>query len=127
MTRRLSWGNVLEALLLGLVATRAQAEVLAVADFKARQHWVKHHLVETEHRKTRQAVLQVWSCHGGLLRNGRDGRSLVIADQEYKRGLLTHAPSKVLLVPQLHLPLLTYRNGHAQDRSRLRAFEEDDG
>jgi hypothetical protein len=39
----------------------------------------------------------VWSCHGGLLRNGRAGKPLAIADQTYQRGLLAHAPSKVVV------------------------------
>ena len=101
-----SWRIVLGTLLLGLIGINAQAEVVGAADLNARQQWVKQHLVETKHRHTSQARLQVWSCYGGLLRNARAGRPLLIADQEHKRGLLTHAPSKVVV--QLNSPATTF-------------------
>lgn len=74
---------------------RAHGEVVAAADLAARQQWVNRHLVETQPRPSRAAQLQVEACHGGLLRNGRAGRPLLIAGQEYKRGLLAHAVSQV--------------------------------
>ena len=76
--------------------------MVAEADLEVAQQWVQRHLVPTQPRETRPAELQVWACHGGLLRNGRGGRPLTIADQEYQRGLLAHAPSK--LVVQLDSP-----------------------
>lgn len=82
-------------LALGGSGARAQAEVVAAADLAARQQWVSRHLVETQPRQSRPAQLQVEACHGGLLRNGRAGRPLLIAGQEYQRGLLAHAASKV--------------------------------
>ena len=57
-------------------------------------------------RNTHPAELQVSSCHGELLRNSRAGRPLVIAGQEYRHGLLAHAPSK--LVVQLDSPGKTF-------------------
>jgi alpha-galactosidase len=82
-------------LVLGANGARAHGELVATADLAARQQWVSRHLVETQPRQSRPAQLQVEACYGGLLRNGRAGRPLLIAGQEYKRGLLAHAASKV--------------------------------
>ncbi len=38
-----------------------------------------------------------------------------------------HVSRRRLLVPQLHLPRLAHRHGHAQEEPGLRAVEEDDG
>ncbi|MCU0962523.1 MAG: alpha-galactosidase [Pirellulaceae bacterium] len=93
-------------LALSVVTARARAEVVTDADLQASQQWVQHHLAESHPREPRQAELQVWSCHGGLLRNGRAGRPLVIADREFHRGLLAHAPSKIVV--QLAAPGRTF-------------------
>jgi hypothetical protein len=82
------------------------AEVVAAADLAARHQWVSRHLVETPPRPSRPAELQVEACHGGLLRNGRAGRPLLLADQEYQRGLLAHAASKIAV--QLDSPGRTF-------------------
>ena len=106
MTRGRSRNVVLGCILLGAVALRAHAQVVAEADLQTAQQWVSRHLVETEPPTPRGAELQVWSCHGEILRNGRAGRPLAIAAREYQRGLLTHAPSKVVV--QLNAPGKTF-------------------
>jgi alpha-galactosidase len=93
-------------LLLGASVVKAQSPVVSPADLKAAQHWMNRHLVDTDPRKPRRAELQVWACHGGMLRNGRAGKPLVIADREYPRGLIAHAPSKVVV--QLDSPGKTF-------------------
>ena len=106
MKRRRIWGVVVLTLVGCVNTATVRAEVVAAADFAARQQWVNRHMVETQPRKTGPAELQVGACHGGLLRNGRAGKPLVIAGQEYKRGLLAHAASKVAV--QLDSPGRTF-------------------
>ena len=111
MSRNRSCNTVLWTLLLGVIATiaraeSARAEVVTEADLKCSRDWVKQHLLETKEPKTSRAELQVCSCFGGLLCNGRAGRPLTIAGQEHERGLLTHAPSKIVV--QLDSPGKTF-------------------
>ncbi len=80
--------------------------MVGAADLLARQEWVKSHLAKTIQPKTSQARLQVWSCYGGLIRNGRAGKPLLVSGQEHTRGLLTHAPSKIVV--QLDSPAKTF-------------------
>jgi alpha-galactosidase len=87
----------LTVLVLAWIAANAHAGVVGEADLQARGQWVARHLVEQEKRKPNPAELQVWACHGGVLRNGRGGNPLVIAGQTYRRGLLAHAPSKIVV------------------------------
>ncbi len=98
MKRRRIWSVVVLTLVGGMDTARIHAEVVAAADLAARRQWVNRHLVEAQPHQTHPAELEVGACHGGLLRNGRAGRPLVIAGQEYKRGLLAHAASRVAVL-----------------------------
>ena len=106
MQRLRGWSIVLAALLSGVRGPWAQAEGVTPPDLQTAAQWVNRHLAEAEPRKPRPAELQVWSCHGGLLRNGRAGKPLAIGGSEHKRGLLAHAPSRVVV--QLASPGKTF-------------------
>ena len=106
MMRRGSWVVVLGMLVLRAGSASAETALVTPADTKTAEQWVQRHLVETPVRNAHPAELQVSSCHGELLRNSRAGRPLVIAGQEYRHGLLAHAPSK--LVVQLDSPGKTF-------------------
>ncbi len=88
------------------MAAGAPADVVTLADQQAAQRWAQTHLVEPRAPGPRQAELQVWACHGPLLRDGRAGGPLVIAGREFQHGLLAHAPSKIVV--QLAAPGRTF-------------------
>ncbi len=98
MNRGCGWKIVLGTLLLLVVCMpRAQAEGVTEVDVKEARQWVQRHLVDVPLRKPRRSELESWTCTGGLLRNGRAGKPLLITDQQYERGLLAHAPSKLVV------------------------------
>ncbi len=106
MKRGRCWCVGLLAVLLSASTAGAQGELVTAADLKAKDEWVQQHLAETKPPVGPQAELQVWACLGGIVRNRRAGRPLVIANREFLRGLIAHAPSK--LVVQLDSPGKTF-------------------
>ncbi len=76
------------------------------ADTEAAARWVQKHLEVPAQTLAPQSELQVWSCYGGVLCDRRAGRPLTMADREFQRGVIAHAPSR--LVVQLDSPGATF-------------------
>ena len=75
----------------GRAADVAQDSLMAKAE------WLAQNLLYLQKDKPAEAGLTILANHDAVIKNGRGGEPLRIADKEFKRGLYCHAVSKVLV------------------------------
>ncbi len=62
-----------------------------------RRNWVEARFENRQPPPPTNAALVVLANHGPVIRNGRAGKPLRIGEQDFLRGLLGHAPSRLLI------------------------------
>ena len=105
--QRLLWITaVIVAVIMPLASRGKPAETVRLEEMRQKDQWVKVNFVPTkapaskpaQHTVTEQIGLLVLENHGPILKNGRpDGRLLKLGDTEFKRGLICHAASRVIV------------------------------
>ena len=84
-------------LLLLLLPASLQAISVSPEELAERRNWVTARFEGRQPPPRTEPGLMVLANHGPVLQNARAGKPLCIAGQSYARGLLAHAPSKLLI------------------------------
>jgi hypothetical protein len=93
--RVVSSGILLTALLLGL--PRLEGATVEVAELSERRNWVAARFEGRQPLPRTDPALVVFANHGPVIKNSRAAKPLRVAGQDFKHGLLAHAPSKVVV------------------------------
>ena len=80
-----------------LLSVRLQAVTVTSQEQNERRDWVAARFEGQQSPPSTDPALVVLANHGPVLKNARGGKPLRIAGQEFTRGLLCHAPSKILV------------------------------
>ena len=89
-------GILLSGCLLGWPG-RLEGVTVGPEELTERRDWVAARFEGRQPAPSTEPALVVLANHGPVLKNARAGKPLRLGGQDYKRGLLCHAPSKVVV------------------------------
>jgi alpha-galactosidase len=96
LTRRFVFAGILFAALL-LRLHHLEGATVTVGELTERRNWVAARFEGRQPSPRTDPALVVFANHGPVIKNARAAKPLRIAGQDFKHGLLAHAPSKVLV------------------------------